>query len=125
MANMLEDIDTAIALHELWKTQLLNAIETGSSEWVPRTVKADNQCDFGKWLYSCSPDEKALPHYNIIKQLHAQFHIEAGRILEIALLGNKDNAVAELEGQYAKISSSLIGALLKWKAGLEKDYLPE
>jgi hypothetical protein len=125
MAPMLKDIDAAIALHESWKTRLLNAIETGSSEWAPRTVKTDDQCDVGKWLYGFSPDEKALPRYNIIKQLHAQFHIEAGRILEIALLGHKDNAVAELEGQYAKISSSLVAELLAWKADLEKNYLLE
>jgi methyl-accepting chemotaxis protein len=122
MADMLKDINTAIASHELWKTRLLNAIETGSSEWVPRTVKADNQCDFGKWLYTCPADEEPLPHYNVIKQLHAQFHMEAGRILEIALLGNKDNAIAELEGKYTQLSSSLIAELLKWKASLEKDY---
>jgi len=119
MANMLRDIDAAIALHESWKARLLNAIETGSSEWAPRTVKADDQCDFGKWLYGCSPDAKALPRYNIIKQLHAQFHVEAGRILEIALLGHKDNAVVELAGQYAKLSSSLIAELVGWKVDLE------
>jgi methyl-accepting chemotaxis protein len=125
MDNMLEQIDAAIELHESWKTRLLRAIEAGSSEWTPRTVKADNQCDFGRWLYGCSPEAKASPYYNAIKQLHAQFHAEAGRVLEIALLGNKDNAIAELDKQYAEISAALIAELLNWKAELEESDLSE
>jgi Chemoreceptor zinc-binding domain len=118
--STIERIDAAIAAHELWKTRLLGVIETGSSEWVPRTVKADNQCEFGRWLYAFSPEEKAIPHYNVVKHLHAQFHIEAGRILDIALRGDQGNAVAELaEGSsYAGISTALINELLNWKAEL-------
>ena len=121
--SIAEHIDAAVASHELWKKRLLSAIETGSSEWVPRTVKTDNQCDFGRWLYACSSEEKASPHYDVIKHRHAQFHIEAGRVLEIALRGNRDNAIAEMaEGEgYAEISASLIDELLNWKAELRDE----
>jgi hypothetical protein len=123
MNSLMDHIEAAIASHELWKTRLLSAIETGSSEWVPRTVKADNQCDFGRWLYACSSEEKASPHYDVIKHRHAQFHIEAGRVLEIALRGFRSNAVAEMaEGErYADISASLIDELLNWKAELRNE----
>jgi methyl-accepting chemotaxis protein len=83
-------------------------------------VKADNQCDFGRWLLACSPQEKATEHYKVIKHLHTQFHIEAGRILDIALRGDRDNALAEMaQGRrYAEISAALIAELLNWKAEL-------
>jgi Chemoreceptor zinc-binding domain len=115
-----ERIDAAFASHELCKAWLASVIETGSSECGPQTVKADNQCDLGRWLYACSPQEKATQHYKVIKHLHAQFHMEVGRILDIALRGDRDNAIAQTAegGRYAEISASLIAELLKWKAEL-------
>jgi methyl-accepting chemotaxis protein len=123
MNSTIERIDAALVSHELWKARLLSVIETGSSEWSPQTVKLDNQCDFGKWLYGCAPEEKAMPRYNAIKHLHAQFHIEAGRILDIALRGNMDNAIAEMADgrRYAEFSASLMDELLKWKAELRDE----
>jgi hypothetical protein len=120
MSNTVAHIDAAIAAHEVCKRELLAAIETGDSESTPHAVKADNLCTFGQWLYNCPPEEKASPHHSIVKQIHAQFHMEAGRILEIALRGNKDNALAEMEGRYAEISSSLVAEMLKWKAECEE-----
>ena len=123
MNSLMEHIDAAIASHELWKKRLHSAIETGGSEWVPRTVKADNQCDFGRWLYGCSSEVKASPRYDVIKHRHAQFHVEAGRILDIALRGHRSHAVAEMAegGRYAEISASLIDDLLNWKAELRNE----
>jgi Chemoreceptor zinc-binding domain len=122
--STIERIDAARASHELWKARLLSVIESGSSEWSPQTVKADNQCDFGRWLYACPPEEKASPHYNVVKHLHAQFHIEAGRILDIALRGERDNAIAEMdEGRrYTEFSAALIDELLNWKAELREEH---
>jgi hypothetical protein len=117
-------IDAAIAAHEAWKARLLDAIQAGVSEWNPRTVKADNQCDFGKWLYGCPPAVRSSPHYGIVKKIHAQFHMEAGRVLEIALAGNKDYAIADMAGQYTQISSSLVDELLKWKEAVQGGELP-
>jgi hypothetical protein len=118
--STIERIDAALASHEFRKGWLASVIESGSSEWGPQTVKADNHCDLGRWLYACPPEEKAMPHYDVVKHLHAQFHIEAGRILDIALRGDRDNAIAEMaEGRrYAEISAALIAELLNWKAKL-------
>jgi methyl-accepting chemotaxis protein len=118
--STVERIDAILASHELQKGWLSSVIESGTSEWGPQTVKADNQCDFGRWLLACSPQEKANPHYDVVRHLHAQFHIEAGRILDIALRGDRDNAFAEMAKgrRYAEISASLIDELMKWKAEL-------
>lgn len=121
MNSLIEHIEAAISSHELWKKRLLSAIESGISEWAPQTVKTDNQCDFGRWLYACTPKEKAMPRYDVVKHLHAQFHIEAGRILDIGLRGDRHNALAEMaKGQrYANMSASLMDELRNWEAELE------
>jgi hypothetical protein len=118
--STVDRIDAALASHELCKAWLSSVIETGRSECGPQTVKADNQCDLGRWLYACLPQEKATQHYEVIKHLHAQFHMEVGRILDIALRGDRDNAIAQTaEGErYAEISASLVNELLNWKAEL-------
>jgi hypothetical protein len=51
--------------------------------------------------------------------------VEAGRILEIALRGNKDNAIAEMEGKYAGTASSLLAETLKWKEKCEEPEVRE
>src|SRR3569833_2619986 len=60
-------ITAGIAAHGMWKQRLIDAINTGKSTWSPATVKLDNQCEFGKWLYSCSPQERGSAHYAKIK----------------------------------------------------------
>jgi len=124
MQDTIERIDAALTSHELWKARLSSVIESGSSEWAPQTVKQDNQCDFGKWLYAFAPQEKTTPRYGVVKHLHAQFHIEAGRILEIALRGDRDNAIAEMAKgrRYAEISAALINELRNWMADLRKQH---
>lgn len=82
-------IKAGIAAHGMWKQRLSDAIINGKSDWKPATVKLDNQCEFGKWLLSCSPQEKSSPYFAKIKDLHAQFHEEAGKVLDLALRGKK------------------------------------
>lgn len=114
----LDSITNGISAHGQWKQRLSEAIKTGKSEWTPATVKQDNQCEFGKWLYSCGADEKSNAHYDIIKKMHAEFHQCAGGILEKALSGNTSDAEAEIGAgsDYRKISAGLTAEMMKWKA---------
>ena len=52
-------IIAGIGAHGMWKQRLIDAIRTGESQWTPEIVCQDDQCDFGKWLYSCGAHEKA------------------------------------------------------------------
>lgn len=56
--------------------------------------------------------------YKVIRRLHAEFHECASRVLEMALSGDKDGAMAVLEGEYAARSHKLITALSKWRREL-------
>ncbi|MCX6270335.1 MAG: CZB domain-containing protein [Bacteroidetes bacterium] len=89
---------------------------SGHSDFKPVIVKSDNACEFEKWLYSLSVDEKSSIDYNNVKNLHAEFHKIAGDILQKAISGNKDEAKTKFSfgGNYGMASSKLCIALYDW-----------
>jgi hypothetical protein len=116
---MLDDkkrIEDAIEAHMKWFIRLRVAVKTGKSDFDPKLVKMDNQCDFGKWLYSSFPAAlRSGPIYEKIRDLHARFHVSAAKVLEHALQGKVDAAMAELDEDSAtrKISRELASQLGK------------
>jgi methyl-accepting chemotaxis protein len=114
-----QQINKAMAAHNAWKQRLLDAIQTGSSEHDPAKVSKDNQCDFGKWLYSLPPAVQRTEHWQNVRALHAEFHKEAGRVLELALAGRQAEARQSMEpgGEFTRRSAALIEALIRWKKG--------
>ncbi len=114
-----EKIDNAISAHTNWFIRLRVAINEGTSQFSPENVRPDNNCDFGKWLYGDFPPQvKGTPLYSEIKTLHAEFHKEAAHILELALKGKKNEALALVENssKIRKCSTELIGKLTKLKS---------
>ncbi len=67
-----EMLNKGIAAHSGWKARLRNAAISGKLETAISTVKADDQCDFGKWLYGSviSTAEKQTEQYRTVRQLH-------------------------------------------------------
>ena len=117
-----DEIDKAVAAHQAWKQKLNQAIETGECESTPERVKKDNNCSFGKWLHErIDPEAKGTPYYNEILALHAQFHREAGGILEIALSGDKKRArkLMGLGSDFSNLSANLVTKMRWWKTTLK------
>ncbi len=113
-----EAIGTAIAAHGKWKMRLKGAIESGTLDVPVATVRLDNACPFGKWLYGeIGAEDKASAHYEKVRELHARFHQAAARVAELALAGKKPEASAQLAmgGEFADVSARLTAALLDWK----------
>lgn len=113
-----EEIDKAIAAHGQWKQKLRDAIDSGSCESTPDRVKQDNNCSFGKWLhYRIDPSVKSSEQYNEILKLHADFHREAGAILEIALNGDAQTATERMKigGDFARLSAEMTRKLTSWR----------
>lgn len=110
-------IKKGIGAHGMWKQRLIKAIKTGESEWTPTVVCQDNQCEFGKWLYSCSAEEKSSPHFNNVKDLHAQFHKSAANVLTLALAKKQADAEKEIASgsDYANHSSALTKEMMQWQ----------
>ena len=113
-----QQIDKAIGAHGLWKSRLREAIDTGESDFTAAVVKTDNSCDFGQWLHNTiTLDLKATPQYRTILSHHAEFHMEAARILQMALAGKKADADACLSAasRFSAISAALTTAMMEWK----------
>lgn len=111
-------ITKGIAAHGMWKQRIIDAIKSGKSEWTPAIVNQDNQCEFGKWLYSCSAQERNSPYYSKIKELHAEFHQAAADVLTLALNGKKVEAEENISAnsKYRSISAMLTKEMMSWKS---------
>lgn len=112
-----EALDRAIAAHAKWKYRLMDAIDTGKSEWRVSDVRTDSACEFGKWLVGLPLSERLSEHSKKVRALHTEFHGLAADVLELALAGRKAEATAAmaLRSPFAAASSNLTMAVLAWK----------
>jgi len=108
----------AMATHGAWKRRLEEAIQTGKSDITPERASVDDQCEFGKWLYSLPRQLRESATWQKVRTLHADFHREAGRVLQLALTGRKTEAKAAMShgGAFTLRSAELIRALQQWKS---------
>lgn len=118
MQSLVEEINNAIAVHELWKERLMAAIETGHSVWTIDKVSADNQCAFGKWIHLIESNYKDDHFYATVRELHAHFHKIAGIVLTLALSGFKKQATEIFLGEYQLASQHLLFELHAWKKSI-------
>lgn len=119
-AETIDEIVKAMNAHGAWKLKLRAAIVMKSSDVTPEIAKSDDKCAFGKWLMgtSVAPEVRADPHYQNVRQLHAEFHKCAGDILQHALGNQTDKANAMLSGPFSQQSHTLMVELTKWKQEL-------
>jgi methyl-accepting chemotaxis protein len=120
MSTIAGEITKAIAAHGMWKTRLMDAIDTGKSEFSADVAGLDDRCDFGKWLYGLTTADRSEEHWKKIQQLHAAFHKEASRVLALAVAGRGQEAKAELAAgsTFSTASAQLTVALMDWKKKL-------
>jgi hypothetical protein len=115
--NIQEEIQKAIGAHRQWKQRLHAAIDSGTFDQSVSTVCQDNQCAFGKWLYSLDRKTSSSNRYQCVKAAHADFHREAARILKLALDGKKKDAEEGLSfsSKFAAVSAKLTLEMIAWK----------
>jgi hypothetical protein len=113
---MKNQIEKAIAAHAAWKQRLEGAIETGKIDIPVATIKVDNECAFGKWLYGdgASAAAKHAARYGKVKDLHAQFHVAAGQVAELATAGKKSEASQVMNAGYQVASTALNKEMTAW-----------
>ena len=114
-----QEITKFIGQHGLWKSRLRQAIDNGKSSHDAASVRRDDQCDFGKWLKELPSQERTSQHFRTVSGLHAEFHREAARVLELVAVGKKaeaDKAVA-MGGSFASASSKLTQEMTAWMNG--------
>ncbi|MBI5267020.1 MAG: CZB domain-containing protein [candidate division Zixibacteria bacterium] len=117
-----QEIDKAVGAHGMWKNRLKQAIESGKLDTPVATIRTNNQCAFGKWLYgpTLSAQDKSSEYYKTVTELHTQFHQVAAQVAELATSGKKNEAEKALapDSRFASISSKLTAAMLSWKKSL-------
>lgn len=115
LAQVADAVEKAIGAHAQWKVRLRQAVDSGTSDISVPDASSDRKCAFGQWLYGGTL-VKAFdrsPTAQRIRQLHADFHKEAGRILGLAVAGRRREAEAALAitEPFNGISSQLVAQL--------------
>lgn len=115
--EIVQQIDLAIGAHSLWKTRLRKAIETGESQYDLDTVRASDQCAFGKWLDENIAELGRFADCAKAKDLHRRFHTCTAEVLGKALAGHPDAAQAAMESgsEFASVSTDLTRTMMNWK----------
>jgi hypothetical protein len=117
-----EQLQKALVAHGAWKVRLQLAIESGAADVTPDTVRLDNRCEFGRWLYGdVDSQTRATPNWARIRDLHAAFHIAAADVLKLAVSGRKADALnaMSLEGDFRHASNQLTIAISQWSNSTE------
>ena len=113
-----QEITEAIQCHTAWKRRLRLAIDSGKSDTTIEEVSRPDLCEFGRWLHGPSFGEADRDgNWEVIGQLHAQFHRVAAATLQLALSGRKADAeqAMSVSGVYARASLRLSRALTGWR----------
>lgn len=118
-----EIIDKAIQAHGRWKTRLREFVEGKTTDFDIIKAGTDNNCEFGKWIYSADLNEtdKKSEFYLKVKSLHADFHKSIREVAELFISGKKTEAltmITDFNGAYNKISTRLILTLAEWEKTL-------
>ena len=107
---------TAIEAHIKWKGRLESYIDgTSSEDLKAEVICRDDQCPLGKWIYGPGGERfGTIEAFGEMKGQHALFHQCAGRIVETAQAGKKEEARRLLQyGDYVRASEQVKRLLAK------------
>ena len=111
------DMNSALAAHQEWKIKLRGAI-SAKSQLDAMTIRRDDCCALGKWLYGeAKAQYAAVPAYRECVAAHTAFHQEAGKVA--ALINAQNYAQAEKAlgagSTYAAASDTVGGAIMRMR----------
>lgn len=102
---------------EDWKSRLILAIASGTSDLTVDEARRDDRCAFGKWLRDdIGALERQSPRYPEAVEVHAQFHEEAAKVLALALERKQTEALALTEqgSPFSTAWARLATILIHW-----------
>ena len=108
------DFVSAIHAHQHWKTRLQSYVRNESTEKLDyRLICRDDQCVLGKWINGQGADDFGhLPSFGELKVSHGQFHLAAGRIVQMHDDKQTEEAQQLLRhGDYSRHSIKVMGLL--------------
>jgi purine-binding chemotaxis protein CheW len=112
-------VEQAIRAHLQWKVRMKTAIACGKLGVPVQTIRADDACPFGRWLYGEGLQSDAVGGERIalVKKLHKRFHQATANVAELALAGRRTEAERALAegGSFAAASDALLEVLRAWQ----------
>lgn len=108
------DFASAIQAHRNWKNRLVKYLGDESDEQLNyRVICRDDQCVLGKWINGQGAEDFGhLPSFGELKVSHGQFHLAAGRIVQLHDSQQTQEAQQLLRhGDYSRHSIKVMGLL--------------
>ncbi len=106
----------AVEAHTQWKTKLRMCTTDHSKCPDPTVAEKDNACALGKWIYGDGQRFATDDDFQQLRQGHASFHRCAARIIRSVQQGKTGEAESLLAGEYAEISTKVIGMISHMKS---------
>jgi hypothetical protein len=116
-------LDKAYNAHQQWKVRLQESVSSHATLDVA-TIKRDDCCDLGKWLYS---DARRLygskPQFKRLLAKHTSFHLITGVVAKIINAKQFDEATALLQDYsiFATSSADVCVAISELKVAVQSD----
>jgi len=111
-----EVLEKGFIAHANVKNRLKKIIK-GEEEAEPSSVRADNKCIVGEWIYGPGKAHASKEEYGLLKTIHAAFHEEAYQALMLHKAGKVEEAMAYVEsGPFEEKSKEIKTALYNMKA---------
>jgi len=112
--SLVNPFEQAVVEHEAWVATFVRAVRDGGGELTVELVRQDNQCPLGVWLYGAgwhAVTNQTASH--MLRDIHAEFHTAAAKVLSLALMGRSREAAAAMgeDTLYAQWSALLVDAL--------------
>ena len=120
-ADLRTQVREAIVAHGLWKSRMLEALETGKAAIMAGAAGSDRECPLGRWMQGGMNDApSALPHLSAVREAHARLHAEAAELLELAGKGSLEEVRARTAagGSFTRTSVALTRELMAWMQDL-------
>lgn len=89
----------ALDAHMEWTRRLEAKLNGDNQESLDvATVASDCECKLGKWIHGAAKQQFGeVPDFHHLRNTHAEFHLNAGEILNDVLHGNREEALANLK----------------------------
>lgn len=112
------EVGRAISAHAEWKARLVKCVESGHCDATAGETLRDDHCELGRWLHHLPPETRSERAWNLVRDMHANFHREASEIVALVHAGERNDARMALEpgAPFDLASRKLLDLLEDWRA---------
>ena len=105
-----------IRAHAEWIALLRESLY-GQGPLTPAMASDEEQCELGQWLKERKPFYGHLAEYQVVEQVHHEFHRHATHCLQLANSGRRAEAIAEAgeNSELRRLSRQLVKMLQRLK----------